>query len=557
MKFEKFDKRHLIALYACFGAVFLLFVQACTTFTENQLELVEQIIEADPQRALLELNNIDREQFRTAKGRARYSLLLSMALDKNSVEKKEFNIIQPAIDYYSKWGSSTNKLRTYLYQGNIYLYRGETEKAMECYSKASDYASGCIDKHCLSRVYGSQAYIYKSLFNYDKSVEYALKAAEIMKEIRDTANYFLELNSIVNSLLVLGEKEVAQSYLEECDTLWQRRRYASQRDYFRNRIAFAQKYSSEEETMRWVEEYLNVIPQEYVYWPAIADAYYKAGNIEKAEQAMACYDSFDGRSSAGVEATRAKIFEAKGEYREALSHFKCYIHVTDSEDLVAYRHNTRAVPKLHELDMERAKMQRGRQILAISLVSALLLLLLFIVIYRQRNEMSRLKISQLEDEFEQLKELRQSEAMIDEEARTVLDERFELLNRFFKAFISEDGEEERKAYREIETLLSDKQRFATSIRKAFEANRPEFIRFLSEHGLDDKELNYCCLYALGLKGGEVGRYMHDSRHYHVSSEIRSKLGLGPNDTNLGLFLKSISQSGPHVDSFDSGQVIIT
>lgn len=539
MKFEKFDKRHLIALYACFGAVFLLFVQACTTFTENQLELVEQIIEADPQRALLELNNIDREQFRTAKGRARYSLLLSMALDKNSVEKKEFNIIQPAIDYYSKWGSSTNKLRTYLYQGNIYLYRGETEKAMECYSKASDYASGCTDKHCLSRVYGSQAYIYKSLFNYDKSVEYALKAAEIMKEIRDTTNYFLELNSIVNSLLVLGEKEVAQSYLEECDTLWQRRRYASQRDYFRNRIAFAQKYSSEEETMRWIEKYLNAIPKEYVYWPAIADAYYKAGNIEKAEQAMACYDSFDGSSSAGVEATRAKILEAKGEYREALSHFKYYIHVTDSEDLVAYHHNTRAVPELHVLEVERERMRRGRLMLAMSLVATLLLLLLLTMLYRQRNEMSNLRIMQLEDEFEHLKELRQSEVVMDEEARAVLDGRLELLNKFFKAYISENGEEEKMAYREIETLLSDRQGFAVSTRKAFEASRPEFIRFLLEHGLDDKEINYCCLYALGLKGGEVGRYMRDSRHYHVSSEIRSKLGLASNDTNIGLFLRNL------------------
>lgn len=59
--------------------------------------------------------------------------------------------------------------------------------------------------------------------------------------------------------------------------------------------------------------------------------------------------------------------------------------------------------------------------------------------------------------------------------RTVLlaavpDERFALLNRFFKAYISEDVEEEKRAYRQIESLVEDRQSFAASTRKAFEAS---------------------------------------------------------------------------------------
>ena len=179
---------------------------------------------------------------------------------------------------------------------------------------------------------------------------------------------------------------------------------------------------------------------------------------------------------------------------------------------------------------------------AIMLAAALLLLILLTVIYRQRMEMSRLKVSQLEEEFETLRVLRMDESAMNEEARAVLDGRFALLNRFFKAYISEDWEEERKASREVEALLSDRQNFAASTRKAFEASRPAFIQFLVDSGLDDKEINYCCLYAIGLKGNEIGVYMKDSRHYHVSSGIRSKLGLGPNDTNLGPYLRSLPQS---------------
>lgn len=538
----KFDNMLIKPLFITLFVLFLPLFPACTNNSYKQLEGIESIIEQEPQKAFADLQSINPESLHNAKSKAKYALLLTIAKTKNNYPITDIDSFLPAADYYSSKGSVTDKLRAMYYQGRIYWDLGDSESAMKCYTKALDYAPHCHDKHCLSRVYGSQAVVYKSLFNLDKSVESAVKAASIMKELGDTANYFLELNTIVNSLINLNEKEKASEYLEECDLLWQVRRISSQRDYFGNRILYSRNYQTIAESLAWVDKYLNVIPKEYVNWITIADAYHNAGDIARSEEAMANYDKYDGRISAGVEAMRAQILEAKGDYREALSHYRRYIHLSDSADLVAYRHNTRAVPELHELDVEREKMQRGRQILAFSLVAALLLLLLISVIYRQRNEMSRLKIAQLEDEFEQLKELRQSETMIDEEARAVLDGRFELLNRFFKAFISKDGEEERKAYREIETLLSDRQRFATSTRKAFEASRPEFIRFLSEHGLDDKEINYCCLYALGLKGGEVGRYMHDSRHYHVSSEIRSKLGLGPNDTNLGLFLKGISQN---------------
>jgi len=108
--------------------------------------------------------------------------------------------------------------------------------------------------------------------------------------------------------------------------------------------------------------------------------------------------------------------------------------------------------------------------------------------------------------------------------------------------ISGDTEEERRVYRHFEKLLSDRDAFVASTRKALEASRPGFIKYLSDRGLDEREISYCCLYALGLKGGEVGHYMKDARHYHVSSSIRAKLGLGPNDTNLSIFIRDLADN---------------
>lgn len=539
---EKFDKCCRRLYIVLFSIALLTIIPACTDDCYRQLEEVEGIIETEPQKAFSDLQSIDMESLHTAKSKAKYALLMSMALDKNYVDKTDFEIIQPAVDYYLRRGSPTDRLRTLLYEGRIFYNAGDSESAMGCYTKALDYAPRCNDRHCLSRVYGSQAVVYRSLFNLDRAVESAERAASIMKEIGDTTNYFFELNTIVSNLIHLDEKERALEYLKECDSLWYNNRLSSKRDYFGNKILYARRFQSIDESLDYVDKYLEAIPGEYVNWITIADAYYYAGDIPRSEEAMANYDRFGGRQTAGVEAMRAQIKEAKGDYREALAHYRQYIHLSDSADLVAYRHNTRAVPELHELEVERERMRQGRLHRTVLLFAVLLLLVLSWVVYCQRNEMSRLRISQLEEEFESLKELRQSEASSGAEARSVLDERLSLLNRFFKAYISEDVEEEKRAYRQIESLLEDRQSFTASTRKAFEASRPEFIRYLKDHGLDGKEISYCCLYALGLKGNEVGQYMKDSRHYHVSSEIRSKLGLSSNDTNLGPFLRDLASA---------------
>ena len=76
-----------------------------------------------------------------------------------------------------------------------------------------------------------------------------------------------------------------------------------------------------------------------------------------------------------------------------------------------------------------------------------------------------------------------------------------------------------------------------STRLAFTASHPGFIEFLETHDLTADEINYLCLYAIGLRGKEVGEYIQLKRHYNVSSAIRKKLGMTEHDTNIGLFVR--------------------
>ena len=72
-----------------------------------------------------------------------------------------------------------------------------------------------------------------------------------------------------------------------------------------------------------------------------------------------------------------------------------------------------------------------------------------------------------------------------------------------------------------------------------EMSHPAFFKYLREKELTDWEINYCCLYLIGLKGKDIGDYINLKRHYVYGSAIRQKLGLSENDTNLSLYLKKM------------------
>ena len=80
---------------------------------------VESFIEERPDSALAVLEQINKAELSGKKEKAKHALLLSIALDKNYIDLTDFEILQPAIDYYKNNGSPTEKLRTKYYQGRI------------------------------------------------------------------------------------------------------------------------------------------------------------------------------------------------------------------------------------------------------------------------------------------------------------------------------------------------------------------------------------------------------------------------------------------------------
>lgn len=153
-------------------------------------------------------------------------------------------------------------------------------------------------------------------------------------------------------------------------------------------------------------------------------------------------------------------------------------------------------------------------------------------------ENMRLKISQLESEGEHLKELL-TEAKLSKPVLDAIKERSDILNGLLAAKISDNDTYSKPYDIWINQITEDRKSFMNSTHLAFRASHPAFMKYLEDHGLTESELNYVCLYAIGLRGKEIGEYIQIKRHYHTSTDIRKKLGLKEDDTNLGLHIRNL------------------
>lgn len=153
------------------------------------------------------------------------------------------------------------------------------------------------------------------------------------------------------------------------------------------------------------------------------------------------------------------------------------------------------------------------------------------------TENLKLEIARLESERDNLKELQSELSELARPIQDVIKIRLDMLNGLLAKEISNNESYAEPYNKWIETVRNDKKKFMDSTRLAFSASHPKFMEYLEQHGLSTDEINYLCLYAIGLRGKEVGEYIQIKRHYIISHEIRKKLGIDEHETNIGLYIR--------------------
>ena len=130
---------------------------------------------------------------------------------------------------------------------------------------------------------------------------------------------------------------------------------------------------------------------------------------------------------------------------------------------------------------------------------------------------------------------------ITEQANNAIMNRMNILNDFFKAHVSDDCQLQTSAINEMEKIFENRYEFLRDTKLIFTASYPHFIAKLKECNMTETEIMYCCMYAIGLKGSHIGKYLGTSNIYNISSSIRRKLGLDEYKKNIDKHIRELLQ----------------
>ena len=312
---------------------------ACNRHSEHWATITEMetIIEERPDSVLNVLQAIDTDELSSKEERAKHALLYSMALDKNYIDKTDFDVLQPAIDYYDDNGTTTDKFQTYYLQGRIYQNQGNDTQAMIAYAQAKELLSGIDAPFLVGQLHTEIGNIYRSNYDYAKSLE-AYQAA-----------YDYYINDGLESYAAYALLDIGLSY-------WNLEDNAKGIEYINEALQMALKLH---------DEYLEMVCYQNIVFlcddidavercGSIVDALVNRYNIEKFGSgslvAIASYyaeveeydrmEEFIGRAwsnatnakdSINVYLTQADILKRVGKADEALRYFEAGVKLQNRE----------------------------------------------------------------------------------------------------------------------------------------------------------------------------------------------------------------------------------
>lgn len=170
--------------------VFATIVSACPSCgnkeADNALDLAESIIWDRPDSALSVLRSVDTLSLGTDAGRARFSLLYTMSLDRNGIDTTDITLIRQAMLYYQRHGTDDDRMKMYYYLGRLYHNGQDYQSAIKCYLQAREYSSGSDDFRFRGLVSSVIADVNAQNYNSVGKVHYAEEACKYFRLADDS-----------------------------------------------------------------------------------------------------------------------------------------------------------------------------------------------------------------------------------------------------------------------------------------------------------------------------------------------------------------------------------
>lgn len=493
--------------------------------------------------------------------------MYSIALDKNYIDTTTLEILQPAIDYYLKKGTSDEKLKTYYYQGRIYQNRNENDSAMQSFVRGKELFLQCSDSITMANLLVAQGTLFYTTYKFKEFIENNLSASKLYESSGKPENELKALGNILDGCILMENKSLADSiYIVANNKISHYNNLTPIIEPYL--LSYVMQFGSNEEIRDIINNIIEHKNLDELDKIDLAYAYFKIGDKKKALQFInSISPNSQYTKSLKYLAIKSDILEHNGDFEQAIDAYKSYYAEIDSIHQNIFSHDLLFVEKRHEIEKANLlEIQKKNRIIWLSIGIILVCLIVTVLIYYryrlgktqrllaiQENEKLKLEsdanalkaenleyqLQQLKEESVSLKNILNARQDLDQPVQNAIQIRLDMLNKLLATSIADNATYSKQYEEWRDQLLEHKEEFMNSTRLAYKASHPMFIDYLEKHGLSNDEINHACLYAIGLKGKDVGSYTKHSRYYHISSDIRKKLGIDEHQTNLGIYIRKL------------------
>ena len=404
------------------------------------LDSVESYITEEPDRALSALDSLSQAGIKGKEANARYSLLYSMALDKNFIDIDTDSIIAPAVKWYSRHGRLSDRMRTAYYLGRIRYNAQDFGSAIVCQMKAGEMAAELGDLFYQGMSSVAMADIYASTYNYSDARAAYDSVYVYSVEHKDSVLYS-------NSML---------------------------------RLAHLETTAPDGNPARAVELYSRARNSgavlSYGDWCSLVSALHLSGNRTAALSLMQQLEAADtsGTHIGQLKSLRYRLFKSDGDYQSAIEALEDAVEYEDSLfNIMLEESAVKAQRVYYEHSAEDASRRADAEMLLICVILLSFIIIALVSYLTVKNKMMEKErdisrfIGLAEESGRLLVEEKQKATKLMQSFAVVYKARFEALRQLYSAYdkYSSIPDKEKYVFQHVKILLSELDSDSASRRK--------------------------------------------------------------------------------------------
>ena len=561
----------------CVFILFMLvaFLVSCNKEQTPVMDRAESMMDTCPDSALKLMERVKVDSLPTAETRARYSILMAMARDKNDLKVENDTSLRKALSFYEQQGDRLREAQAHFYLAAF--YRGKDKRALQY--ACLDSALQCIpneESRFGGIIHSTMAYLflYTGLLNeareeYQKEMTISQKTgdADLYANAIGQIGYCLYFQRNDSAIQYMRKGYELLEKLPECEN--KRRLFSQSCDHLGKYYGMVEKFDSTEYYARkTLETAVSLVDSMHAFF-ILAAAMAGTGRLDSATVLfLKMTDSPYVLHKKQAYLSLSDIETARGNASKALEYERLSTAFYDSLTVKNQKESVLNMVQKCKIDREQYQKRQGRKRMAF-IISGLVVLLLLLAIYYWRHVRQHREVlqstqqhleeskSEAEKQNQKMQEMQEQIDRIDAQVGELNElERKKSILIMERRMMVQEKLEEVEAYQKLLRMVNEAEMFNEVHTRMEEMDWTQLMRYVdsqmdnvclrlfSEKGMKQDEVNFCILLLLNFSHINMANIMNCTRSAIYKREryiLQHRFGITDKDKRLKDVLMEMAQ----------------